>query len=82
MRCQECNGENELGSRFCGFCGQPLPASLTAEPATAVRDGSVGDIQESWAPKRSLPAAGPPPPRHMPRTDATRLATTHPAGRA
>ena len=77
MRCQECNGDNEPGSRFCGFCGQPLPASLTAEPATAVRDGWTWDNQQSRAPKQPLPAAGPPPPSgRKPRTDATGLATT------
>ena len=77
MRCQKCNGDNEPGSRFCGFCGQPLPASLTAEPATAVRDGWTWDNQQSRAPKQPLPAAGPPPPsERKPRTDATGLATT------
>jgi hypothetical protein len=76
MRCQNCNGDNEPGSRFCGFCGQPLPAPLTAAPATAVRDGSLWDIQEPWAPKQPPPAAGPPRPERNRSDGAAGLATT------
>lgn len=90
MRCRECNGDNEPGSRFCGFCGQPLPDSFNGEPATAVRDGSPRVIEEPWAPQEEpwaprqaqAPAAGPaqaprtPPTPRAPRGELTGLATT------
>ena len=76
MRCQECNGDNEPGSRFCGSCGRPLPASLTTEPATVVRDGSLWGVQEPWGPKQPLLTAEKPDPERRPRSDANGLATT------
>jgi hypothetical protein len=75
MRCQECNGDNEPGSRFCGSCGQPLPASLIAEPATLPRPGLRWENQEPL-PKQPLPVGAPPHPEHNRRADAAGLATT------
>lgn len=75
VQCQACDGNNEPGSRFCGFCGQPLTASLAAEPATALPDDSPPGIQEPWAP-RYVPAAGSARLERNPRVDAAGLATT------
>jgi hypothetical protein len=76
MRCRECDGDNEPGARFCGFCGRPLPASLTAEPATAARGGPSWDIQQPWVPKQPPPVAKPPRPERNSHADAVGLATT------
>lgn len=57
MRCGECNGDNEPGARYCGFCGRPLPDSQTGAAATAVLDGSPKDSGEPWAPGRPVPPA-------------------------
>lgn len=43
MRCGVCDGDNEPGARFCGFCGSPLPDYPTDGPATTVLDHSPGN---------------------------------------
>lgn len=36
MLCPECDRDNPLGSKFCGFCGSPVSASLAPAAATTV----------------------------------------------
>jgi hypothetical protein len=37
MLCPQCRRDNKAGAQFCGFCGSPLPASLTTVADTEVR---------------------------------------------
>ena len=50
MRCPGCDRDNPPGSAFCGFCGRPMPQSLT--PVTAARPGNESVLaQQQWAPR-------------------------------
>jgi len=49
MRCPGCNRDNPPGSAFCGFCGRPVPQSLTS--VTAVLPGNASLAQQPWAPE-------------------------------
>ena len=66
MRCSVCNGDNEQGARFCGFCGNPFADYPTGGTPTAVLDrsrsgnGSPGDGGQARAPERSAAPAGQP----------------------
>ena len=49
MRCPGCGRDNPPGSAFCGFCGRPMPQSLTSVTAARPGDESVL-VQQEWAP--------------------------------
>lgn len=77
MRCLACNGDNEPEARYCGFCGGPMPDSVTGGPATTVLDGSRTDTPGPRMPTRSAaPAAPPTRPERSPRTLLAGHATT------
>jgi hypothetical protein len=50
MRCPGCDGDNPPGSAFCGFCGRPMPPSLTSVTAQMPGNNSVL-AQQQWAPE-------------------------------
>ncbi len=58
--CSNCKKTLPPGSKFCGFCGAPLPPSAPAAPS--LRDTTPAPMEPSPAsPKRGLAAAPPPP---------------------
>ncbi len=61
MVCSTCGYENQIGNRFCGMCGTPLPhRPLTAPGAqnTASLTHALGDSRASSARGASDPTAG------------------------
>jgi hypothetical protein len=83
MRCGVCDGDNEPGARFCGFCGSPFPDYPTDGPATTVLDRSTGnngspaDAGQAWAPERAAaPPAQPMGRERSPHARLPGLATT------
>jgi hypothetical protein len=77
MLCQECNRYNEAGSKFCGFCGEPLLVPVTRENNTFVREGSSQDGRNPWIPRQTPePVKVPSQPKPSPDSNAANLATT------
>jgi hypothetical protein len=44
MTCAHCQADNPAAAKFCGHCGEPIPATSPATPASAGGSGSLDDI--------------------------------------